>query len=440
LLQAYKRGTKDLRLEILDAFARIPDPRVTGLLDTIVKADPDPLVQEKAIRVVARLAGEPDPGDRDEAGGTLKPVDFSAIPEASVHDLLRHARAIGASDLHIAAGTVPHVRIHGRLSSLPLPVTDAERARELIRSILSGDRPERLERERQIDFCYRDAALGRFRTNVFYERRGMNAVFRLVPQAIPTLRDIGLPENLWDITNYSQGLVLVTGSAGCGKSTTLAALVDHINQNKRCHILTIEDPIEYVHANKESLVNQREIPSHSVSFARALRQALREDPDVVLVGEMRDLETIALALTASETGHLVLATLHTTTAATTVDRIINAFPPEQQGQTRMTVADSLRAVISQTLLPHRDGNGRVAAFEILRNTPSVAGLIREGRTFQIPTAMQTGAGAGMTLMDAALLQLVRESRIDPRVAHDRALRKEPFEPFLSSTETAEGVA
>ncbi len=251
---------------------------------------------------------------------------------------------------------------------------------------------------------------------------------------MPTLTDIELPESLWELTTYSQGLVLVTGSASCGKTTTLAAMIDRINETQKSHILTIEDPIEYVHRGKQALVSQREVPTHTVSFAKALRQALREDPDVILVGEMRDLETIALAITASETGHLVLATLHTTTASSTVDRIINSFPPDQQGQIRMMIADSLKAVISQTLLPRRDGSGRVAAFEILRNTGNVAGLIRDGKTFQIPTAMQTGASAGMILMDGALTQLVQRGTIEARVAYDHALRKEAFEQLLATEE------
>jgi twitching motility protein PilT len=257
-----------------------------------------------------------------------------------------------------------------------------------------------------------------------------------VPFDVPNLADIGLPESLWELTTYSQGLILVTGSAGCGKTTTLAAFVDRINATERCHILTIEDPIEYVHGNKDSLVNQREVPSHSRTFARALRQSLREDPDVILVGEMRDLETISLAITAAETGHLVLATLHTTTAASTVDRIINAFPADQQGQIRQMVSDSLKAVISQALLPRRDGSGRVAAWEILRNTPAVSGLIREAKTFQIPSAMQTGGAAGMMLMDMSLMRLVQDGTVDPRVAYDRALRKEAFEPFLEEGSAA----
>jgi twitching motility protein PilT len=361
-------------------------------------------------------------------------VDFATLTEPSLQDLFRHARAVGASDLHVGAGTVPHIRTVGSLGSLPMPESAARQVEAWIEPILTPEQRAALEAHRQIDFCHKDPEYGRFRTNVFYQRKGLNAVFRLVPSEVPHLADVGLPEPLWEITTYSQGLVLVTGPSGCGKTTTLAALVDRINETQRVHVLTIEDPIEYVHTQKQALVNQREVPSHSKSFARALRQSLREDPDVILVGEMRDLETISLAITASETGHLVLATLHTTTASSTVDRIINAFPPEQQGQIRMMIADSLKAVISQSLLPRRDGSGRVAAFEILRNTSNVAGLIREGKTFQIPTAIQTGAAAGMALMDTALLNLAQEGIIEPRVAQDRAQRKEAFEPMLLAEE------
>jgi twitching motility protein PilT len=435
LLEAYKRGTKDLRLEILDAFVRIPDRRVPGLLAGIVKADPDPLVRNKASRLIEELAGE---SASDGAGGSREFAahDFAANPNPALHDLLRHARALGASDLHLSTGTVPHVRVNGQLASLPLPAATAEQVEDWIRPILDPERTAVFEERHQIDFCHKDAALGRFRTNVFRQRMGVSAVFRLVPFEVPNLADIGLPENLWELTTYSQGLILVTGPAGCGKTTTLAALVDRINTTERCHILTIEDPIEYVHVNKDSLINQREVPAHSQSFARALRQSLREDPDVILVGEMRDLETISLAITAAETGHLVLATLHTTTAAATVDRIINAFPPDQQGQIRQMVSESLKAVISQSLLPRRDGAGRVAAWEILRNTNAVAGLIREAKTFQIPTAMQTGAGSGMMLMDMSLMRLVNDGIVDPRIAYDRALRKEAFEPLLEEGSAA----
>ncbi|MBC8646089.1 MAG: PilT/PilU family type 4a pilus ATPase [Thermoanaerobaculia bacterium] len=434
LLEAYKKGTKDLRLEILDAFAKIPDPRVSGLLESIVKADPDPLVKDKAARLIATKKGESAADAVVATSKAFAPVDFTAVPEPTLQQLFQNARALGASDLHLAAGTIPHIRLYGRLAPLPLGTSSVAQMEAWIHPILSPERRAVLETQRQLDFCHKDAEFGRFRSNVFFQRKGLNAVFRLVPFEVPSLTDVGLPESLWEITTYSQGLVLVTGASGCGKTTTLAALVDHINETQRVHILTIEDPIEYVHNQKQALVNQREVPSHTRSFSRALRQSLREDPDVILVGEMRDLETISLAITASETGHLVLATLHTTTAATTVDRVINAFPPDQQGQIRMMIADSLKAVISQSLLPRRDGAGRVAAYEILRNTSNVAGLIRDGKTFQIPTAIQTGAASGMALMDAALLNLAQEGIVEPRVAYDRALRKEPFEPMLLAEE------
>ena len=439
LLAAFKKGTNDLRLEILDSFARIEDPRIAALLEQIGKMAQDPLVADKASRLIAARAGNiPFYEVVTTIVKTFEPVDFQKTPHPTLPELFRHARAVGASDLHVASGTRPQIRTLGRLSPLPLAeLEDQELARSIDEILTPAQRAELKER-RQIDFCYRHPELGRFRTNVFFQRKGINAVFRLIPFEVPGLAEIGLPESVWEITSFSQGLVLVTGPAGCGKTTTLASLVDRINQTEHSHILTIEDPIEYIHINKESLINQREVPAHSESFAKALRQSLREDPDVILVGEMRDLETISLAITASETGHLVLGTLHTTTSSSTVDRMINVFPPDQQGQIRMMLADSLKAVISQTLLPRRDGAGRIAAWEILRNTPNVSGLVREGKTFQIPTAIQTGAAAGMMLMDMSLMKLVEEGSIEPQVAFDRALRKEPFEAMLGVTEPAEG--
>ena len=436
LLEAYKGADalKDLRLEILDAFARMDDPRIGPLLQKIVQVDPDPLVRGKAASLVRQRAGQAVDTSGAAAGRVFEPLDFAATPRPTLAELLRHARAVGASDLHLATGTVPQMRVFGRLGPLPLPETPPELMGSWLEPLLTGDRATQFEASRQLDFCHKDPELGRFRTNVFFQRKGPSAVLRLVPYEIPNLRDLGVPESLWEITGYSQGLILVTGPASCGKTTTLAAFVDRINETEAGHILTVEDPIEYVHTSKESLINQREVPAHSRSFAKALRQSLREDPDVILVGEMRDLETIALAITAAETGHLVLATLHTTTASSTVDRIINAFPSDQQSQIRMMVADSLKAVVSQTLLPRRDGRGRVAAFEILRNTPNVAGLIRDSKSFQLPTAMQTGTAHGMVLMDSFLLQLVADGTIEPRVAYDRAQRKEPFEALVSAEE------
>ncbi|HEY7574929.1 MAG TPA: PilT/PilU family type 4a pilus ATPase [Thermoanaerobaculia bacterium] len=440
LLEAFKsaehNGSRDLQLEILDAFSRISDARIPPLFEKISQAASDPLVKAKAGRLAASSTGASLLPPEEPPLREFAPIDFAAVSEPSLADMLAHARALSASDLHLAAGTLPHIRLGGRLEALPLPETTSEQMDRWLYSILDEPRRDQLEKARQIDFCHKDPELGRFRTNVFHQRKGLNAVFRLVPWEVPTLADIDLPESLWELTTYSQGLVLVTGPAGCGKTTTLAALVNRINETERSHILTVEDPIEYVHRPRLALINQREVPSHTRSFAKALRQALREDPDVILVGEMRDLETVSLAITASETGHLVLATLHTTTASATVDRVINSFPAEQQGQIRMMIADSLKAVVSQALLPRRDGSGRVAAFEVLRNTPNVAGLIREGKTFQIPSALQTGAGSGMQLMDTAMLQLVQNGVVDPRAAYDRAQRKETFEPYLTDEGSA----
>jgi twitching motility protein PilT len=435
LLEAYKRGAMDLRLEILDAFGRIPDPRVPALLQNIAKVDPEAVVREKAMRLLRHLKkGEAAGAPEIETPATFETVDLAGLPEVTLELLMQHARAVQASDLHLAVNAIPHVRVNGVMTPLPVPPLGEETVEKMIHPILTEGQRAALGEFRNIDFCYRSPGLGRFRTNIFYQRKGLDAVFRLIPPEIPSLKEIGLPESTWELAEYSQGLVLVTGPAGSGKTTTLAAFVDRINRTQTCHILTIEDPIEYVHRSRESLINQREVGTHTVSFAKALRQALREDPDVIMVGELRDLDTISLAITASETGHLVFGTLHTASAAGTVDRVIDAFPAGQQGQVRQILADSLRAIITQHLLPRRDGRGRVAAFEILRNTPNIAGLIRDNKTFQIGSAIQTGSGAGMQTMDTAMLKLVQDKTADPRAAYDRALRKEPFERLLGNVE------
>jgi len=351
-----------------------------------------------------------------------------------ISELLAFVVKNKASDLHLSAGLPPMIRVHGDVRRINLPALAHKDVHGMMYDIMNDAQRKHYEENLECDFSFAIPGLARFRVNAFVQQRGAAAVMRTIPTKVLTLEELNAPKIFTEIADQPRGIVLVTGPTGSGKSTTLAAMVNHINDNEYGHILTIEDPIEYVHRSKLALVNQREVPAHTVSFARALRQALREDPDVILVGEMRDLETIALAITASETGHLVLATLHTTTASSTVDRIINSFPPDQQGQIRMMIADSLKAVISQSLLPRRDGSGRVAAFEILRNTHNVAGLIRDGKTFQIPTAIQTGAGAGMILMDTALQQLVQRGSIDARVAYDVATRKEAFEPLLAAEE------
>jgi twitching motility protein PilT len=430
LLEAYKKGQKDLRMEILEAFSKIRDPKVPPLLEKIIQVDPDAMVREKGRAALAKLQGRQTEGDEHDTPTQFSRVELTAAKQLSLHDLLQHARAVEASDVHLAVNAVPHLRIHGVMTPLPVPPLSDETTQRMILPILTNEQKSRLERDRHLDLCHKDAELGRFRTNVFYQRKGLDAVFRLIPPDVPALEDIGVPESLWEIANYSQGLVLVTGPSGCGKTTTLAAYVDKINRHQSSHVLTIEDPIEYLHRSRHALVNQRQVTTHSESFAKALQQSLREDPDVIMVGELRDLETIALALTASETGHLVFGTLHTSTASGTIDRIVDAFPAGQQAQIRQMLADSLIAVISQVLLPRRDGKGRVAAYEVLRNTPNVAGLIREAKTHQIPSAIQMGAAAGMQTMDAAMLKLVQDGAVDPRDAYDRAQRKEAFEPLL----------
>jgi twitching motility protein PilT len=313
-----------------------------------------------------------------------------------------------ASDLHIASGSAPYLRIHGEMVKLNYKDVTPDVCQALIFEILSEAQRESFLDNWELDCSYSLKGVGRFRVNVFRQRKGVGAVFRLIPEQIQTIQELGLPENLEHLVNVSEGLVLVTGPTGSGKSTTLASLIHTINVNQRAHIITIEDPIEFVHHNEQSLINQREVSSHTKSFHQALRSALREDPDVILVGEMRDLETISLALTAAETGHLVLATLHTNSATKTVDRIIDVFPETQQAQIRVMLSESLKGVVAQSLVNRADARGRVAVVEVLVNTPAVANLIREGKTFQIPSSMQTGQVHGMVTFEMAVNDLMRK--------------------------------
>jgi len=322
-----------------------------------------------------------------------------------------------ASDLHIASGSAPYLRIHGEMVKLNYKDITPEVCQALIFEILSKTQRESFLDNWDLDFSYSLKGVGRFRVNVFRQRKGVAAVFRLIPEQIQTIQELGLPETLENLINVSEGLVLVTGPTGSGKSTTLASLIHTINVNQRAHIITIEDPIEFVHHNEQSLINQREVSSHTKSFHQALRAALREDPDVILVGEMRDLETISLALTAAETGHLVLATLHTNSATKTIDRIIDVFPEAQQAQIRVMLSESLKGVVAQSLVSRGDGRGRVPVVEVLVNTPAVANLIREGKTFQIPSSMQTGQVHGMVTFEAALNDLVRKGIVSRQDGH-----------------------
>jgi twitching motility protein PilT len=420
--------------EILDALAKLGErePRVGPILAKVSTLPEVAIpVREKARLLVGKLQGEEAREALPAVAAVVKTIDLSQTPEPTLVDLLADTVASGASDFHIATGFVPHRRIHGKLEPLPVPPVDRARSEQLIKAVLNEEQWHRLEERRHIDLCLPIEGLGRFRANFFSQRQGFDASFRVIPATIPKIEQIGLPESAWEVCRYSQGLVLVTGPAGCGKSTTLAALVNLVNENLAGHIITVEDPIEFVHPSKECLVTQREVPKHTASFARALKAALREDPDVIMVGEMRDLETISLAVSASETGHLVFATLNTTTATGTIDRVINAFPAGQQAQIRSMLADSLKAVFSQALLPRASGGDRIAVFEILRGTVGVASMIREAKTFQLPSAMQTGQPHGMMTMDQALMKLVEEGKIDAEVAMDRAIKKDPFEKLLA---------
>jgi len=329
-----------------------------------------------------------------------------------IDDLLRLLVERDASDLHLKAGVAPCMRIRGHLVRLDVPAPTAEQHNERLFSILNDERRHKLETLKEVDLSYNVPGLARFRVNMFWQRGNIGAVFRVIPFQIRTIDELNLPQVCKKIAGLARGLVLVTGPTGSGKSTSLAAIVNHINQERRCHIMTVEDPIEYVHKDITSIINQRELATDTHSFAHALKHVLRQNPDVILVGEMRDLETIQLAITAAETGHLVFSTLHTVDAAQTIDRIVDVFDPEQQAQVRTQLSVTLQAVVSQTLIPRKGKPGRVAAFEVMLATPAIRNLIRDGKTHQIPTDIQTGQQFGMQSLDGHLLKLVEQGDIE----------------------------
>ncbi|MCD9188559.1 MAG: type IV pilus twitching motility protein PilT [Pyrinomonadaceae bacterium] len=347
-------------------------------------------------------------------------------------DALFHKMSeVGASDLHMSVSMPPMVRKDGKMAVLESGETTLtpNSIKELLTSIMPDKNQEEFSRRNDTDFAYEIPGLARFRANIFADRKGMGGVFRIIPTKILTAEQLGLSQAIMNLCNLSKGLVVVTGPTGSGKSTTLCAMVDSINKNREDHIITIEDPIEFTHENQKCLVNQREVGNHTDSFKDALRAALREDPDILLVGEMRDLETISIAIETAETGHLVFGTLHTTTAASTIDRIIDQFPADRQQQIRVMLSESLKGVIAQTLLPKK-GGGRVAALEVLIVTPAISNLIREGKTFQIPSAMQTGKQNGMVMLNDALFELVKKGLVEPRDAYIKAVDKTGFESLL----------
>jgi twitching motility protein PilT len=354
-----------------------------------------------------------------------KPIDLGDVRTGApaIEAYFKYMVDVGASDLHLSACETPMLRLHGEMVRIPgaREISSEESAR-LLFQLMQPRYKKEFEDCSDTDFAHEIPGLARFRCNLFADRKGPGGVFRVIPTKIPSAEDLGLSKAMLDLCFLTKGLVLVTGPTGSGKSTTLAAMVDHVNANRTDHIITIEDPIEFVHQNKKCLINQREVGIHTEGFKQALRAALREDPDIVLVGEMRDLETVAIAIETAETGHLVFGTLHTSTAPSTVDRIIDQFPADRQAQIRVMLSESLKGVISQTLLK-RKGGGRIAAHEILIGVPAISNLIREGKTFQIPSIMQTSRKHGMILMNDALVDLVKRDVVSPEEAYLKAIDK-----------------
>ncbi len=343
-----------------------------------------------------------------------------------ISELLAFAVKNKASDLHLSAGLPPMIRVHGDIRRINLPDMNHQTVHDMVYDIMNDGQRKIYEETLEVDFSFEVPTLARFRVNAFNQNRGAGAVFRTIPSKVLSLEELGAPKIFKDIADTPRGIVLVTGPTGSGKSTTLAAMVDYVNENEYGHILTVEDPIEFVHQSKKCVINQREVGPHTLSFSNALRSALREDPDVILVGEMRDLETIRLALTAAETGHLVFGTLHTSSAAKTIDRIVDVFPAAEKEMVRSMLSESIRAVISQTLLKTKDGTGRVAAHEIMIGTPAIRNLIRENKVAQMYSSIQTGQNVGMQTLDQCLQDLVKRNIISVGEARSRAANKDMF--------------
>ena len=390
--------------------------------------DPNAFAQPAETYSAPQPAVELPSQDRRKADRRQRDTMAAARMDA----LFKQMADMGASDLHLSTSMPPMIRKDGRMQKMESNESELSGGtmQNLLHSIMPDKNIDEFERRNDTDFAYEIAGLARFRCNVFRDRKGMGGVFRIIPSEILTAEKLGLSQHILNLCDLSKGLVVVTGPTGSGKSTTLCAMVNHINHKREDHIITIEDPIEFVHENQKCLVNQREVHNHTDSFKDALRAALREDPDILLVGEMRDLETISIAIETAETGHLVFGTLHTTTAASTVDRIIDQFPADRQQQIRVMLSESLKGVIAQTLLP-KIGGGRVAALEVLIVTPAISNLIREGKTFQIPSAMQTGKNHGMVMLNDALFDLVQKRLVEPRDAYIKAVDKTNFETMLT---------
>ncbi len=419
---------QEVRLEVVRALSNFDDKRLLPLLKNVKEKDPSSEVRTRAAEVLRDLAKRLGTKREDAEQGTMA-ISSQALTRP-IDKLLSRIREEGASDLHVTVDNPPFARHGGVLERMEgLPPLDARQTQAAILSILTDRHKRILKDTGEVDFCHAIPEVGRYRVNVFVQRLGLCAAFRVIPNVPPTFADLRLPGRLTELIDYHQGIIVVSGPAASGKSTTLAAIINLINESKPDHIICLEDPIEFVHPPKVALVNQREIGSHSESFARSLRASLRQDPDVIMVGEMRDRETIRMALMAAETGHLVVATLHTTNAVQTIDRLVGSFPPEEQPQVRMSLSDSLKYVISQSLIPRKDGKGRVAVFEVLKGTLSVSNLIRDSKTFQIPSLMQIGRKVGMQTVDVALMELVDAGLISPESAWSKAQQPDNFAPM-----------
>ena len=423
--------------ELVVAMVDPSDQDAVGEIETATAwtVRPAIAVRSELLRIVSSMYGSAEDGSSNSPTDEQVPIEAGAemtdlgLPEAELHvnDLLERVVDLGGSDLHLTSGIPPAVRVHGDITSLTeFPSMTASEIRRMIYAILTQKQRERFENDLELDTSHSVPNLGRFRVNVFLQRDAVGAVMRVIPFNVVPFDKLGLPQSVLQFAHLPRGLVLVTGPTGSGKSTSLASMVDIINASKPVHIMTVEDPIEFLHQHKMAVVNQREVGEDTYSFANALKHVLRQDPDVILVGEMRDLETVHTALTAAETGHLVFATLHTQDAPQSIDRIIDVFPPHQQQQVRTQLASALQGIVTQQLLPTSDGRGRAVAAEVLVATPAVRNLIREGKTHQIYSAMQAGGKFGMQTMDMSLAGLVKKGAITMEIALERCANEPDF--------------
>ncbi|MCD4750329.1 MAG: PilT/PilU family type 4a pilus ATPase [Thermoanaerobaculales bacterium] len=427
LAQLLKSQEVEVRIEVLMALKHFDHPQIAEALKQVANSDPNQNVQLRALSVLKEIRARKSAVVEGEAEIQARIMKDSAeVGEPKVNAMLRATRKQKASDLHLTVGQAPIVRVAGRIVRVNSEPLTAEQIQALLIEVLSDEQKQRLQDRNQLDLCHYIPGSGRYRANVFLDRCGLNAAFRVIPDQPPTFEEFGLPEILKEVLSYHQGLILVCGPSGSGKSTTLAALVNLFNESRFAHIISLEDPVEFVHPFKSSLINQREVGRDSESYARALRAALREDPDVIVIGELRDTESISLALTAAETGHVVLGTLNATNASRVVDRIISSFSAKDRPAIRTSLAETLRFAVAQHLLPAKGITGQVACFEILKNTPSVVNLIREGKTIQIPSVMQIGQTIGMRTHDAALRELLERDLITLEVAYRSAISKKEF--------------